>query len=228
MARTLGDRAKAARRAAKRRVEALEQIARTADVDMRDDIRQQISNFQQLDAMTRMYAGGKRIAGRTAAERLEAVEKLEKAIRVAPIKREIKSYQTLRSNAVFMNDVKVASSSGIDTMSEVEVRVFFRATQKAWEGSAPSERYEAILKAYGVKSLDYLWQKIKKDNQDVIDLLEAIQAGAKPEELTPEQQETLMKLKAADDEQFKRYRKDDEKSPQRGSIASSVKELELP
>ena len=228
-ARTLGAWSKAARRAATRRVAVLREIAKEADSDMRHDIQQQISNFERLQGLTRLYSGGKRIPGRTVEERRQAVIELERAVKAAPTRREAGDYLDTRSNAVFINDLKVASSGAkIESMSEVEARMFMRATQRAWEGVEKDKRFEAIMERYNVRSLDLLFKRFKRENAEQIELVQRLQDGATPDDLTPEQKELLMQLKAEDDSQFARYRPNDPSSPAIGSVARMTVELEMP
>lgn len=215
---TLGNRAKAARRAAQRRLTELGMQYNAATTEQsRNAIQARINDINQAISETRLYSNGKRIAGRTTAQRKAAVDKLEEfnttfeLTRVSSVK---------RSNAVFKRNINAVSrGESIDVMTEGQARSFWRATQKAWEGKGSvKDRYRNTQSHYGTTDLQLLFDAIRFENADTIEVLNKIKEG---ERLTREQKEFLQDLIRSDDDLEKRYL-DNNNSPLVGMVASSI------
>lgn len=216
---TLGNRAKAARRAAQRRLTELGMQYNAATTEQtRNAIQARINDINQAISETRLYSNGKRIAGRTKEQREAAVEKLIEFNTTFELP---KVSSVRRSNTVFRRNVNAVSrGETIEAMSQNQLRSFWRATQQAWEGKGSTkERFKNIQKYYGTNDLQLIFDAIRFENADVIDLLNKVKAR---EQLTTEQKMFLQDLIRNDDDLEKRYRKNDEDSPLIGMVASSI------
>lgn len=219
---TLGARAKSARRAAQRRIVELSiQLDNASSTDTKVEISRRITRMEELISQTRMYEGGKRIVGRTVDERKAAVTELE------DLNKDIKLSRTSgvrASNSVFMKNIyEVSHGSKIDEMTEGEMRSFWRATQKTWEGRAKTtaDRYGLIKDYYGTSNLKDIFDAIVALNSDKIELLSVIQEGGR---LTDEQKELAQSIMRSDDEMVKKYSKNED-SPLVGAVRSSIPEM---
>lgn len=216
---TLGNRAKAARRAAQRRLTELGMQYNAATTEQsRNAIQARINDINQAISETRLYSNGKRIAGRTKEQREAAVDKLIEFNTTFELP---KVSSVRRSNTVFRRNVNAVSrGETIEAMSQNQLRSFWRATQQAWEGKGSTkERFKNIQKYYGTNDLQLIFDAIRFENADVIDLLNKVKAR---EQLTTEQKMFLQDLIRSDDDLEKRYRKNDEDSPLIGMVASSI------
>lgn len=219
MCATLGNRAKAARRAAQRRLTELGMQYNAATTEQsRNAIQARINDINQAISETRLYSNGKRIAGRTKEQREAAVNKLIEFNTTFELP---KVSSVRRSNTVFRRNVNAVSrGETIEAMSQNQLRSFWRATQQAWEGKGSTkERFKNIQKYYGTNDLQLIFDAIRFENADVIDLLNKVKAR---EQLTTEQKMFLQDLIRNDDDLEKRYRKNDEDSPLIGMVASSI------
>lgn len=216
---TLGNRAKNARRQAERRIAELDRQYYAATTEQsRRQIQARINDINEAISETRMYSGGKKIAGRTTAQREAAVARLEDINRSVELPR----YSSIRrSNDVFKRNVNLASKGeATDVMSENELRAFWRATQKAWEGKGSvKDRYREIQQYYGTNDLQLIFDVIMEENAGKVMLLNRLKGH---ERLTGEEKEMLQQLMREDDDLEKRYRANDDRSPIVGLVASSI------
>lgn len=219
---TLGARAKSARRAAQRRIAELStQLDSASSTDTKVEISRRITHMEQLINQTRMYEGGRRIVGRTVDERESAVTELEDLNKGIKLSR---TSGVRASNRVFQKNIyEVSHGSKIDEMTEGEMRSFWRATQKTWEGRAKttSERYGLIQDYYGTSNLKDIFDVVVALNSDKIELLSVIQEGGR---LTDEQKELAQSIMREDDEMVKKYSKNED-SPLVGAVRSSIPEM---
>jgi len=212
------NRAKAARRAAERRIVAQRiELARTTDERARARIETTIGKLQSLAEQTRLYSGGKRIAGRTEAFREAAISQLELLNKSVGTRGRNRAFE---SNKQFAEQVRTASAGlKTDTMKEMQARGFMRATQASWEGKDVQTRYAAMQEHYGTSNL--------RDIFDAFDFyfgkkIEVLEKAQRDEPLTEEEKKLLIDLKRQEDEQEKSYRKDDPNAPKTGSIAANI------
>lgn len=216
---TLGNRAKAARRAAQRRLTELGMQYNAATTEQsRNAIQARINDINQAISETRLYSNGKRIAGRTKEQREAAVDRLKEFNTTFELP---KVSSVRRSNTVFRRNVDAVSrGETIEAMSQNQLRSFWRATQQAWEGrGSTKERFKNIQKYYGTNDLQLIFDAIRFENADVIDILNKVEDG---ERLSREQKVFLQDLIRNDDDLEKRYRKNDEDSPLVGKVAASI------
>lgn len=87
---------------------------------------------------------------------------------------EVSEAARLRSNRVFMQQMALAAReqpSSLGSYGKVKTKIFYRATQKFWEGKKGQARNEAIMQALGVKSMAEAYKIVMALN------LEALQMG---------------------------------------------------
>lgn len=212
-----GERAKSARRKAEARIRQLERdIGKLASSSEIRNQRSYIESIRETISETRMFIGGKKVQGRTATDAFKAVLQLEEINKEITISRKRDAPLAVKSNAVVGHLISSAShGKEFGGFTEVEARLFFKATQNLWQGTNPKTRYETIMEKLGVSSLEDVYNAFKKANKNVIDVLEKVKNG---EELDPVQAEMYAKLKGSDDSQEKRY---DNRNIPIGAIASS-------
>ena len=71
-----------------------------------------------------------------------------------------------RKNLITQREINQASSGGISKYSKEETKIFYAATKRAWEGKPQGTWNEAIMKYYGVETLEEAWNLIF-ENEDV-------------------------------------------------------------
>lgn len=216
---SLGNRAKNARRQAERRIAELGRQYNAATTEQsREQIQARINDINSAISETRMYSGGKKIIGRTTAQREAAVARLEDINRGI----DLPTYSLVRSsNDVFRRNVTIASrGEATDAMTESEVRAFWRATQKAWEGKGSvKDRYKNIQKYYGTDDLQFIFEVLTYANADKIQILDKVRNR---ERLTIEEKQMLQEMMREDDDLEKRYLPNNETSPIVGLVASNI------
>lgn len=222
-------RAKNARKQAQTRYKALVTLyEQSTDETARADYLAHMRHYDKLISESRLFENGK-YTGNSRATREEAVAKLEQYNRQNVTYRNRSKYDTMKANVAFAQQLNAASRGDrISTMTEIEARVFFRATQQAWEGKPVADRLNAILKYYKETSLEAVWKRVQEANADRINLMEKLNNGATPDDLNDEELALLQQLLAEDASNAdKQYRKNDRNSPMQGQIASSVIQLEV-
>lgn len=243
-----GESAKAARRKAEARIRRLESdLKLTRDSREIKRINETIKDIRQGIEETRTYSAGKKIKGRTAESVRMAVEKLNQMNRGLLTSSSMDMKASLgnrikQSNAISKIHISNATSGyrydetvsfkiddkeySYEKYSETASRLFFKATQEAWEHRNPNMRYENILAYYNDDehqyTLDEIYEAFYYKNAQTIQTIEKLQSG---ERLTDEQKRIANDLKSKDESQDKRYRKDIGDSPLIGLIASSEVEL---
>ena len=182
--------ARNARRAAERTINNLERLARTTKNKFAaQGARKKIEEIEQLKERTYINnAEGKRIVGRSNEERSEALDALKEAVQSS----RFASARGRRNLASTQKQLNLASVDLPSIYTKAEVKIFYRATQNAWqrEGVDFHYRNEAILEYYGYESLSELVSDVLAMNQRA---LEASKLSYE-EALTKEQKE------AADEE----------------------------
>lgn len=223
-------RAKNARKQAATRYKALVTLyEQSSDATARADYLSHIQHYEKLVSESRLFENGK-YTGNSKAVREKAVAELERFNAQNVTYRNRRNYDIHKANVSFAQQLNAATKGDeISTLSETEARVFFRATQQAWQGVEVKDRLDAILKAYNTNSLEVVWERVKALNADRIELIEKLNSGATPDDLSVEEKELLQQLLAEDSSNVdKRYTNRSQKSPMRGDIASSVVMLEIP
>lgn len=178
--------ARNARRAADRAITNLERLARTTkNKYAAQGARQKIENIKAIKQRTYINnAEGKRIVGRSNEERTEALEALKEITKSS----KFASARGRRNLASTQKQLNLASVGLPSIYTKAEVKIFYRATQNAWqrEGVDFHYRNQAILEYYGYESLSELVSDVLVMNQRA---LEASKLSYE-EALTKEQQET--------------------------------------
>lgn len=179
--------AKLARARGVRRINAEQRIAQNQNLPerIREAARESIRELRgAIEATMLRTRSGKPIAGRK--EQLQAnLEKLNK----------INARESFglgrhgQSNLVTRYELNKAASGKPAAYTEAETKVFYRATQKAWDrpGVNPKQRNEAILEYYGRKNLADLVQEVITENKMALRALEIQPHG----ELTDEERATF-------------------------------------
>lgn len=216
-----GERAKSERRKAERRIKQLERdISKMTNETKIKSAKSAIKNYRETINNARMFRGGKRIEGRTAADIENAINRLE-SMNKDFLVREIKSdvdYALKQSNAITKTNITGGIRGDIiEGFDEVSGRMFFRATQPLWQGSNPKTRYETIMNKLDIDNLEIIYLAFKDANEEAIRVVSKIRNN---EPLTDEEKKFARNIKAKDEEQDKRYSKNFD-SPLVGMIASS-------
>lgn len=176
------------RRQADTRLAQLESMAASAKNEfVRQGIQQRINLIQEAKEGTYINnASGKRIAGRTEADRRASLQKL--ASQLASTRyATAKGRRNLASTEMQLNLASVKEESSLFT--EAEARIVYAATTNAWarEGISTSERNEAMLEYYGYESFSELVADILAINVKAVE-----KSKRRPKErLTEEQKEAL-------------------------------------
>lgn len=78
-----------------------------------------------------------------------------------------------RANVVFQQQIGLASNgkrSSLGQYGTAKVKIFYRATQRYWEGLPAAQRNQAIMARMGVSSLSEAFERIMSDNGEALDL----------------------------------------------------------
>lgn len=207
---TLGNDAKNERRKAERRMKAIQKDI--ASGNMRSDFakkraQEMVKQYRSAIQASRQYAkSGKKYKTHTEASRAAAIERLRE-LNSKSVKETAKSYsREYMSNEIFSKNINLASSGvKIEGMTKAEARMFFRATQESWERFPKEERLDRILKAYGAKNLEEVWELVFStgDNALKAEVLQAYydgKNGDKKKQLFGEKKKLYDEMRAQDAE----------------------------
>lgn len=82
-----------------------------------------------------------------------------------------------RRNEVFKREIALASA-GVPTsiskdtdLAKGYVKIFYRATQRIWEGAPPEKRNEMIMSALGVSDLESAMARVLMKNREAVKML---------------------------------------------------------
>lgn len=170
-------KARNARRKAQRRINALEkQLTTAGNHNTREKLKGRIKELTKAVEETRTYSSetGKRV--RTASDVAANINRLEKLNKDFSY---LTTSQT-RSNKAVEVEINRASV-GVESMyTETQVKVFYRATQKAWQNRPIAERNKAILDYYGEKSLKKVFEDVvsNEQNSNVQKAIDILQNGS--------------------------------------------------
>lgn len=73
------------------------------------------------------------------------------------------STENMRKNEMFKRDINQASIGGVSTLTKEETKVFYTMTRELWNGVEQSKRNDAIIKAFGVDTLEGAWNIVMSD-----------------------------------------------------------------
>ena len=84
-----------------------------------------------------------------------------------------------RRNEIFTREINQASKGGVSSISKEETKIFYAATQKAWEGTDPRKRNERIIEKLNADSLEDAWNKVF-EKEEVQKALEKARKNQQP------------------------------------------------
>ena len=108
-------------------------------------------------------------------ERKRAISKLARETRDAAYKRP--NAAQARKNKMFEREIRLSSSGARGAAREAKVHIFYRATQRIWEGKPSSKRDELIMRALGVSDLEEAYRIVLLQQ---LDALRQAEAAMKP------------------------------------------------
>lgn len=148
------------RKRLKRRIAHIDKIMENATVSRKNALIQQSNNLKGLLKDT--------YAPMTKEEKTELFKNIEKTIPARNANRE------KRLNRNFMRQLKLGVT-GEDTMlannvleSQIRTKVFWQATKMLWLGGRRKDRERAILKGYGVDTLEEAYRITQENNEELI------------------------------------------------------------
>lgn len=176
------------RRQLERRIARTEKIKDNAkSVFLKQSYEKKIERLQEAKKAT--YATYKTDAGKRA---IKSDEQITRGLQAASQELSRSRYLTergLRNMASTQMQLNAASVGAESTMTQAEAKIFFKATQKAWqrEGVSVKDRIPAIMEYYGYENLSELVSDILTLNQEAVRRSELTYK----EKLTKEQEESL-------------------------------------
>lgn len=148
------------RKRLKRRIAHIDKIVENATVSRKNALIQQSNNLRGLLKDT--------YAPMTKEEKTELFRNIEKTIPARNANRE------KRLNRNFMRQLKLGVT-GEDTIlannvleSQIRTKVFWQATKMLWLGGSRKDRERAILKGYGVDTLEEAYRITQENNEELI------------------------------------------------------------
>lgn len=148
------------RKRLKRRIAHIDKIAENATESRKNALIQQSNNLRGLLKDT--------YAPMTKEEKIELFRNIEKTTPARNANRE------KRLNRNFMQQLKLGVT-GEDTMlannvleSQIRTKVFWQATKMLWLGGSRKDREKAILKGYGVDTLEEAYRITQENNEELI------------------------------------------------------------
>ena len=217
---TFASVARNVRRQAERRISQLERMAESARNDyVRQGIAQRIERIKEAAEGTYINnASGRRIAGRTEADRRESLQHLASELSST----RYASNRGRRNLASTQMQINLASTGQASSMySEAEVKIFYRATQRAWqrEGVSTRDRNEAILEYYGYESLSQAISDVLALNWKAVE-----SSKVKVQEImTKEQQEMAEEMDIKEAATYPQYLRDVISMPEPSGLAELSK-----
>lgn len=82
-----------------------------------------------------------------------------------------------RANFVFQQQIGLASKGKKSTLDsdagvgQAKAKIFYRATQRMWEGAPPQERNKRIMAAMGTNSLSEAYEKVMAQQGDALQMV---------------------------------------------------------
>lgn len=148
------------RKRLKRRIAHIDKISENATESRKNALTQQLNNLRGLLKDT--------YAPMTKEEKTELFRNIEKTTPARNANRE------KRLNRNFMRQLKLGVT-GEDTMlannvleSQIRTKVFWQATKMLWLGGSRKDRERAILKGYGVDTLEEAYRITQENNEELI------------------------------------------------------------
>lgn len=214
---SLGDRASAARKIAQRRINAMKEQIKSGfyTQSQKESLQANIKQLQRDMRQTRMYTKtGKKIANRTAESREAAINRLNEfsktQLTTRQVRTEIKRLRTTitqrnkitqqQLNIASLKSTKEAEKAGVQVgkYTAQEVKRFYSATQKFWEGVDEHNRNKAILDGLKMNSLEDAVDYVLAQTEAQYELIQKIREGYGYDDMTDEEQEMYDDLAAGD------------------------------
>lgn len=214
---TTGNRARAARQLAQRRINALKEAIKSGYYSQseRESMQANIKQMQRDMQQTRQYTkSGKKIKNRTVELREAAINRLndiakaqmnvsQMRVKIKQLRQDIAKQNritTQQLNLASLKSTKEAEKAGgqVGKYTAEEVKRFYSATQKYWQGVDEHARNQAILEGLGYKSLEEAVEYVLAQTQEQFDLIQKIRNGYSYEDMTEEEQQMYDELAAGD------------------------------
>lgn len=205
-------RARNARDRAQNRIDDLKRSLKdTTSESVRSLIKKDIKRIQRAVSNTRTYSTktGKRMHTSKQVER--GIEKLSRILEEFPLKvphQRNKSFE-IRINQASSRRIQGPSRNPERTVGEEmagitydQVRIFYRATQKAWENLPIEQRNKAILKYYHQRDLENFFNKVLSEQRNK-DVKKANEILANPEDYTDAEKKWAYETIQDNDDEFR-------------------------
>lgn len=114
-------------------------------------------------------------ARKYAAESLRSELRANKNISIGKIKTELTQGEVNRRNTIFKQQIGLANNGQPSILGEYgqqKSKIFYRATQRMWQGKPPQERNASILRGLGVKTLDEALDIVLRNNSESLSMAE--------------------------------------------------------
>lgn len=148
------------RKRLKRRIAHIEKTMDSVSSTRKNALEQQVTNLNSMLRETYQPM--------TKDEKAELFRQIEKTIPARNANRE------KRLNRVFMRQIKLGvtgedSNLANNTMeAQIRTKVFWQATKMLWLGGSRKDREKAILKGYGVDTLEEAYRITQENNEELI------------------------------------------------------------
>lgn len=205
-------RARNVREKAQRRIDDLKRSMKESTSEtVRDSLRKDIRRIQRAVSNTRTYSTktGKRMHTTKQVER--GIEKLTQILEDYPLKvpksrnRAFEIRMNMASNQRLQGptrDMKHTVGEEMAGITYTQVRIFYRATQKAWQNVPVEQRNEAILRYYHQRDLEAFFNKVLSEqrNNDVKFAAEILE---NPEDYTDAEKRWAYETLRDNDDEFR-------------------------
>lgn len=148
------------RKRLKRRIAHIEKTMDNASSIRKNAIEQQVTNLNSMLRETYQPM--------TKDEKAELFRQIEKTIPARNANRE------KRLNRVFMRQIKLGVTGEDSTLAnntmeaQIRTKVFWQATKMLWLGGSRKDREKAILKGYGVDTIEEAYRITQENNEELI------------------------------------------------------------
>lgn len=148
------------RKRLKRRIVHIEKAMDNVSSIRKNALEQQVTNLNSMLRETYQPM--------TKDEKAELFRQIEKAIPARNANRE------KRLNRVFMHQIKLGVTGEDSTLAnntmeaQIRTKVFWQATKMLWLGGSRKDREKAILKGYGVNTLEEAYRITQENNEELI------------------------------------------------------------
>lgn len=148
------------RKRLKRRIAHIEKTMDNASSIRKNALEQQVTNLNSMLRETYQPM--------TKDEKAKLFRQIEKTIPARNANRE------KRLNRVFMHQIKLAVTCEDSTLAnntmeaQIRTKVFWQATKMLWLGSSRKDREKAILKGYGVDTIEEAYRITQENNEELI------------------------------------------------------------